>query len=722
MVAEPSNEPGAAGPPLEQLFRPRSIALIGASNRSAWTRTLIENLERGGFLGHIYLVNRRIEAIGDRFSITELSDLPEPPDLAIVLVRAELVLDVIKQAHRAGVRSFVVFAAGFAESGEEGRSRESDLAAYARRHGLNVLGPNNLGYANFGSSVLAFGFPLNPVPRMGGTSIVSQSGALGFNLVEYATPRGLGLDHVISVGNEVVVSVAECIEYLIDTPTTTSICLYLHAIRKPDAFAAACRRAAIAGKPVFAYKAGGGALSARAALAHTGGLVGDDAAVDAVLRQIGVVRAASIEEMMACASLFEAYGEMPHCRAAVVTGAGSAGEIFADKADRLGFELPDFSADTCRRLFDEGLPAFAAAQNPLDVTAGVTIDDPAALPRIERVLLDDPAVDILIILGLSLSMTSLNREQRQSEAERLRQLERSSGKSVLVFSVLTSAPSLDVWELGDGYNRPAVVESIDRGVNALHAVSQWSIRRAELAQADDENYPDPFDDALDTASTWSEHQARNYVAVRGVPLVPAVLARDRADAYLAAEKLGGDVCMKICSAQIQHKTEANGVLLSVGLADVVSSFDTLLHRAELHAPGASVEGVLVSPMRYGGVELIVGVTRHPEWGQILAVGIGGIFVELLNEFSTRRLPVGKAEVKRMLGELRGSSVLDGVRGAGAVDQDAICIAVLGVAHAAWALGDRLEALEINPLFVKGSQVEGLDVMCSFRLEPHQQSL
>ncbi|GAA3573462.1 acetate--CoA ligase family protein [Amycolatopsis ultiminotia] len=694
---------------LAAMFNPASVALIGASDRSAWSRTILHNLVNGGYAGDVHLVSRRGEPAHGRPTVTSVGELPSPPDLAYLLMRSEAVFPALQEAARAGVRNFVIPGAGFGEAGPPGTALEHEVASYCRAHGLTVLGPNNLGFVNLADSVYGYALEVGDLPR-GGISIISQSGALAWKLMGYVPSRGAGLDHVITVGNEAVLDAADCLEHLLSVPSTTVICLYLHAIRNPGKFARMCRRAAVEGKPVVVFKVGSGAQSARAAVAHTGGLVGNDRAIEAVLRHNGAIRTASVEEMITTAIVLEGYGELPGTRAAVLSGAGSACEMLSDRADRLGMTLPELTAETRDKLVTAGLPAFATAQNPLDVTAAVTIDHPDFLDDFARIMLEDPGVDLLIIQGLGLGNPFDPR--RRENAQSLRDLQSSSAKPVLVFADLTGDAVEDWQALRAEFGTPPVVESIDRGLLALHRSGWWSRTRKQLlTEPDPAPAGSPGTAGQLGTGGWSEWSARDYLAGQGVPMVPARLARSSAEAAVAAGQLGFPVVMKICSPDILHKSDAGGVVLDVRTAaEAGSVFDELTTRAGVAEPAAAVEGVLISPLRSGGVELIAGVTRDPDWGLMLAIGLGGVWVEVLEDVALRQLPVTPQQVESMLGELRGAPLLRGARGIPPADIPVLARAIHRLTIAALDLGEAVQAVEVNPLLVRGTQVEALDAL------------
>ena len=301
-------------------------------------------------------------------------------------------------AAAAGVPNLVVIAAGFGEMGEEGHERERQLADLARSYDQLILGPNNLGFINAGDATMPWS-QMMPWPlQAGGVGVMSQSGALGIFLLNYLQNRDVGISHLVTVGNEAMVTVAEGIDYLVEQESTRVIALYLESVRHPDVFLAAAQRAMKAGKPIVAYKAGRGALGAKVTAAHTGSLAGDDRVFDAVFRQYGIIRVDSIEDLVTTCGLLDAHGELPGERVAFVTGSGAMCGVIGDLSEAHGIELPDFAASTVAELREVGLPDFATAQNPLDTTGYVVIDT-NLLPNSEAVVSRDPNIDMLVVNG-----------------------------------------------------------------------------------------------------------------------------------------------------------------------------------------------------------------------------------------------------------------------------------------------------------------------------------
>jgi acyl-CoA synthetase (NDP forming) len=462
-----------------------------------------------------------------------------------------------------------------------------------------------------------------------------------------------------------------------------------------------------------------------AALAHTGSVAGDDAVVDAVLRQLGVIRVTSLEELLSTAGLL-GYDRWPRGRRmGVLTASGGACGLIADRASGEDIAIPPFAAQTVAAIKPH-LPAFGAARNPLDVTGYVLANRrTTALTAIDHALdaaVADPGLDFVLFCGVTIpDVRPPDERLARLVEERVRWLgERLASAPIPVIPMGTTCVDVSAYarELLTSHG-VHLLGGIDLGLRALgHALRWLEHRPAAVAPIRPQASP-PSRAATDRAAaahqtatgSWSEAAARDLLAACAVPLVPAELVTSAEAAAQAARRLGSPVALKVCSAQITHKSDLGGVALGVhGDAQVRDAYRRVLAAAQT-VPGAVVDGVLVTPMRAGGVELLVGVTVDRTFGPVLAVGLGGLWVELLADTSLRVLPVSTDEVKHMLGELRGAPLLRGARGSRPADLDALAQVIRNVADAALSIPDgSLHTLEINPLWVNGDQIEALDVL------------
>ncbi|GAA4168594.1 acetate--CoA ligase family protein [Gryllotalpicola koreensis] len=698
---------------VRELFNPKSIALVGATDKSVWSLSLFKNL--ADFPGRVYLVNPRGVVVHGQQSYTSVAELPEVVDLAFVMVPTGAVLEVMEHIADAGIRSAVVLTSGFGEVGEVGAELEARLVRLAEERGITVLGPNGNGYVNVASGITPYGLLISGELKRGSIGVVLQSGALASAVIQLAQTRDAGLSLLVSMGNESMISMTDVMRYLVEDEATKVIMLFVESIRHPEDFLEVSRLALAAGKPIVALKVGRSEGGARVARAHTGSLVGDDAVIDAVFRQNAVIRVDSLEDLIVTAELLSHAAPLPGRRVGFVTPSGGACEVISDRAEDEGILIPDFAPETEARLA-EVLPDFASVHNPIDVTGYILIDPMLTIKALD-VVQDDPNIDEIVYIGdlphddPADFDAAVARYQLQSEA-----ISRSKKPVIVVSNTIT-----DITPVGRAVAAasefPGVVGGIHHGITALGRAAEWS-ERYRAAQAGVSGgaavtaEPPIVVDAR-PGESFAERKAAALLAEHGVPVVPNALV-DSADAAAeAAERFGFPVVVKLAADEIEHKSDIGGVRLGLSDADAVrQAFDDVV--AAGRAAGAAAPAALVQPQRSDGVELIVGAVRDPKWGLVLAVGLGGVWVEVLKDSTLHLLPVDREQIKAGLTSLRGAKLLEGARGTQASDLDAVADVVARIADVAVRLGDRLESLEVNPLLVRGSEVEALDALITWR--------
>ena len=694
-------------PEFASMFAPRSIALVGVSERSLWSTLILDGLGLMGFDGRLELVNPlRPEVRGRpaRASLAEMAAECGPVDVAFVLTAASQVGAVLDDAAKAGITDIIVLASGFSESGLEGAAAERGLAERARDAGLRVLGPNALGYVNPAARVGLFPpLPRHSLPHPGPVAIVSQSGGVAAELLDVLAAADLGVSLLVGMGNEACIDVADVIGYLAGDPATRVICLFLETVRRPDKFLAAAESARARGKLVVAIKVGRSAAAARSVAAHTGGIAGDDRAVSAALRSAGILRVDTPEELLTTAGVALALGGRggPGGALAAIAISGGACGLIADAADRHGLEFAELSDATTQQIAGP-IAAFGHVTNPLDVT-GAVMSRPEILETALRALRGDPAVQTV------LCQVPLPEHRTAASDALLEALARASqpdpGRAhVLIASgneVSLSAPARECLR---AFGLPFAWGNAE---HLVAAVARLGTRRSGPSRPANLGAPVVVP-GRPRIGTWSEADGRLLLTENGIPVVPGAMVRDGESAARAGERYG-EAAVKAVSSSLIHKSDIGAVRLGVLGADQM--------RASFAAVSAAVgqrePAVLITPMRRGGIELLVGVVRDVQWGLLLAVGLGGVWAEILDDASVRRLPVDRAEVARMLDELRGRRLLHGYRGGPPADLDAVAAVICRVGALAAGIGDELESLEINPLYVRGAQVEALDVTVSW---------
>jgi acyl-CoA synthetase (NDP forming) len=734
---------------LREFFAPRSIAVVGASDTSGWARFVQASSRATGFAGPLTGVHPEHKTVFGRPAVPSLRDLDEPADLAFLMVPVPAVESVLDDAAAAGIRNVIVLASGYREVGEAGRALEERMIERAASHGITVLGPNCLGFLNAHAPAAPFALTV-PLPlRAGPVGIALQSGALASVVLAFARAHAIGVSTLTTMGNEAMIAATDVLDYLIEDDATRVICLFLEQISDPDRFARAARRADQAGKPIVVLKVGASPAGRQAALAHTGAIVGDDAVVDAVLRQLNVIRVASLEELLATAAML-GYDRWPRGRRmGVVSTSGGACDLIADRASAENIELPDFAPDTAAAITPL-VPSFAAVRNPIDVTGYFLANRrTSALTPVDQVLdvaVADPGLDFVVFTGLTLP------DAPPPDPALAGMLEQ---RAAWLGQRITSAP-IPVITVGhtcvnvSDYGRELLtghgiqqLPGIDLAMTAIGHALRWSENRGRPSSRNTHFEPPSRNTRFDAAGggqagperrvkaeseggehAWSEADARELLAGAGVPVVPGELVGTADAAVAAARRLGFPAAAKICSAQISHKSDVGGVALGLRNEAEVRAAYARVAGAGRSVAGARIDGVLVSPMRAEGVELVAGVTVDPAFGPVLAVGLGGVWVEVLKDVSLRVLPVDQGEVRRMLTELRGAALLTGSRGTRPASLDALAEVIWRIGQAALRLNEAgaggagaLRALEVNPLWVDGDRVEALDVLIVTGQEP-----
>jgi acyl-CoA synthetase (NDP forming) len=698
----PSTDPTPPlGARLRAALQARSVAIVGASADATKItgRPLAYMLARG-YSGKLYPVNPgRSEVQGQR-CYPSLAAIGQPVDLAIVGTPAAQVEGVIAEGIVAGIRAFVVFSSGFAETGDAGRALQQRLRALAREAGVAIVGPNCLGLANSATGLIAsFTTALEETPlERGAFGFVSQSGALGAYWMDIVLRSGIGFSQWVTTGNECDIDAAEAVACLADDPDTRIIGLYLEDIHDTQAFRIALQRAAVAGKPVIAIKSGRSQAGAAAAASHTGALAGDDALYDACLLQHGALRVGSLTEMVDVARLFLHDSVPAGPRLAVMSVSGGAGVMIADEAEARHMSVPAFDAATCAAL-RPALPAFTRPANPLDITGNV-VQDTAGIARALHAVATDPNVDaIVLFVGMMHSIAG-------AFTAALSAVRAAAPRPVIVVwmsAMPETVATLEAAGISVFTDIPPAMQAI---AGALRARALQAAARAAPMAA-----PEAL--ALTTAparalSEWDGKQLlRDQDAVQ---LPPGVLiATDAAESALPAA-LQYPVVAKLQSAALLHKSDAGAVILRIGndaaLADALQRLREIGTQLAL-----DVQGVLVEQMVTFDHELLLGLRRDPRFGAVLTLARGGVEVELDADAVTRLLPVNAAQVEAMLRGLRSARLLDGYRGRPAVDIPAVAAHIATLCD--WFIAQAaLQEMEINPLALRGSQAWALDALAS----------
>ena len=677
-----------ASPDLARLLDPQVVAVIGASDDA--TRIggkPISYMLKQGYAGTILPVNPKRETVQGLKAYPSIEALPQTPDIAIVAVPAAAVLETITSLAKRGTGGAILFSAGFAEVGAEGAKLQDEMVQIARAHGMRLLGPNSLGMLNprshfYGS--FATGLELG-FPKPGNVAIISQSGAYGAHVMTVAVGIGIGLSAVVMTGNEADLSLGEMVEMVVNDPNTKVIALYSEGIRQPERLVAALEKARLNRKPVVMMKVGKSAVGQAAAQSHTASIAGDDRVFDAVMQELGVIRVQTTEQMLDIARLATRGIYPVENSLGVLTLSGGAGVIISDAAEACGLPMPPMPEQAQKTLLE--LLPYASPTNPVDTTAQVLNDMSLVNEFTESLVRDGGYRSILGFITYTASAASTGPRLRSQ----LKVVRDKYPDRLFVLTAMGPRERMQEYE-DDGFS---IFEDPSRAVAAIDAMGRYG-----------QSFDRPARDAAPQigevslpSQTLSEAQAKSLLASAGIPSAPEVVCGSAEEAVAAAKSIGGPVVMKIVSPDILHKSEIGGVLLDVqGEAAIREGYDTLLERAKSAAPAANIAGILVAKQLSGGVECIMGIHRDPVFGPMAMFGLGGIFVEILQDVVLHRCPFGEDVALEMIHSIKGAPLLMGARGRPVADIQALAAMLSRLSSFAVAAGPTLSSIDLNPVF------------------------
>jgi acetyl coenzyme A synthetase (ADP forming)-like protein len=699
---------------LDPLLRPRHIAVVGASRTpSTIGHQIVANLVRYGFTGSVYPVNPNAPSIHSMRAYPRIADLPDPVDLAVITVPKEAVLDVAEECGQTGVNGLVVISAGFREVGGEGEQRERKLMEIVRRHQMRMVGPNCMGVLNTDPAISMNATFAPSMPPFGRAAFVSQSGALGLSVLDYAQEYGIGISQFVSVGNKPDVSGNDLLEYWEHDPAVGMILMYVESFGNPRKFLEIAGRISRV-KPIIVVKSGRSKVGARAASSHTGALAASDAAVDALLAQAGVLRAASVEELFDLAMAFSGRTMAASRRTAVVTNSGGPGILAADALESSGMELAELAPETVVKL-KPLFPAEASIRNPLDMIASAT---PAGYRAALGALLDDPNVDsALAIFVPPLGITQADVAEAIAAAATTR-------TTKPVFAILMGRAGLPQGkaELHE-FGIPAYIfpESAARALSVVCRYREWRDRPVVVDAAFTVDFQ-RVAGILRTARAAGirklpELETLQVFQAYGIPAATAALAATPEEAVTLARQIGFPVVLKVVSPEIIHKTDVGGVQVGLsGPEELKAAYAEIMANVARLAPQATIQGILVQQMLRAGRELIAGIVRDPAFGPLVMFGLGGVLVEVLRDVVFRVAPIRRVDARDMLAGIRGAPMLDAIRGSPPADRRALEDVLLRVSRLATDFPD-IEEIDINPLLATGEGAIAADGRIMLTADP-----
>ena len=698
---------------LERFFSPNAIAIVGASQDFATiSGQPLAHLKSHGYKGNLYPVNPRYSEVAGYKCYSALVDVPETPELVLILVNAARVAEILESCGQKGVPYVIIFSSGFSEVGGGGVELQRELMAIAEKYDIGVVGPNCQGmigipdkvYAGFGS---VFGFDYDP----GAVSMVSQSGGFGFTVLNLcAKDGGLPFRQVVTTGNEIGISTLDFIEYFIRDPETDTIVAYVEGLKDAARLVDVGEQALNAGKPILMWKVGNTEQGQRAAASHTANLGGAMALYRAAFRQKGIIQVDDIQDVIDYGRAFRC-GKLPQGnRLAIITISGGAGILMTDEIIAGGMRLAQLSDATVTKL-RAFVPSFAALGNPVDVTAAI-FNDTTLVNRTMQAIVEDPGVDIIAIVNVSLQGELAAKVAREVAA-----VASTTEKPVFGCWSARDVTAQDAFAVLDEARHPHYKSPVRCG-KAMAALCWYAEakRRNERQRAELPlvlHRSQAHETLQGKTADIAEYEAKRVLAEYGIPVTKEALASTLEDALSAAKRIGYPVAMKIQSPDISHKTEAKAVRLSIqDERELEAAYRDVLANAKAYKADARIEGVLIQEMVKGGTEAILGVTNDPLFGPAVMFGLGGIFAEVLKDVAFRLAPVTHSMAREMIAEIKGYPLLAGARGKAPADTEALADAIVKLSALAIDLKDDLAELDVNPLFVmdQGQGVVAADAL------------
>jgi len=698
---------------LRRLINPKVVAVVGASEtRGSFGERTLSNM--AGFTGKVFAINPKYQNLLGRPCVPSLADMPESPDCVVLCVARPMVEGMIEAAAAVRAGGVIVYASGFAETAKPDRiEAQQRLIELSQRTGVRVVGPNCVGLANTSSAA-----GLNFMPdyagmghRRGPIGIVSQSGALGYTVLQ-GMERGIGFSHYLAAGNSCDVDVCDFISYLAEDGDTRSIICVLEGVKDGGRFLQAARKARDAGKALIVYKTGNSETSSKAAMSHTGTMVGSVVAYQTAFEETGAIAIDDLEAVLETASFFaKTRAPTGGHGVGILSTSGGAAVICADKAEVHGVPLPALEAKTAKALH-EVVPDFGSVANPSDLTAEV-LKTSETFGFCLDAFMNDAGFSALVMPMIFAHASSSG----------------ARAPTIVEAAARTDRPLAVVWmnewyqgpgsELLDADPGVCMFRSADRCFATLRAWFDWHERRARpQAPAARRSSPSAGQDARAIVSeaksrgaALSETDSKRILACYGIAIPREIVARDPEQAAAAASQIGGPVAIKIVSPDILHKTEAGGVRLGLSTPESVrEAAAEVLASATRYAPGARIDGISVQQMAPSGVEIVLGVKNDRQFGPLMAAGLGGIMVELFGDTAVRLAPVDDAAARAMLASLKSRTLLTGFRGKPGVDLDGLVDTICRLSELAHDLADIIDQIDVNPVIASAAGVMAADAL------------
>lgn len=688
--------------PAAAMLRPASVAIVGASvERHSPGGGVLANLELFGFPGAIHLVNKNRSDINGRPCVASVADLPKGIDAAVLAIPQSAIVEAVESCAERGIRSVMIFASGFAETGEAGRQAQERIAAIAAQHGMLIGGPNCLGYVNFVDGIpLTFG-AVSPrkAGDVTGLAVLSQSGAMSSVLRFACNGRQIPISYAISTGNEVGLGIEDYLEFLIEDAATRVIALYVEQFRRPQQFLRLAARARQLGKPIVLLHPGRSEASRISAESHTGAMAGDYKVMRTLVEHAGVLAVDAIEELIDVSEMLLRY-PAPVGGTAIITDSGAFKGLALDYCEAVGLPLPGIEGSTAASL-RAVLPVFVEATNPLDLTAQAMRDGDLYRNTLLPLLADDRYGSVVfgVILG--------SLEASEHRGRRVLQSIPTDSKKPVIITVLGD----------DGPISDAMVQEVRKAGLLFFRSPERALRALALVtaygQAQQGGDPAPAGDvpAVAAQGVIPEYRAKALIRALGIATPAGEMATTLEQAQAVAARLGYPVVLKSQSAQLSHKSDVGGVAANIrDAAGLATAWPQVMEGVQAKT-GIALDGILVEAMARPGLEIIIGAKRDPQWGAVILVGLGGIWAELMQDVVLLPAGLSRDGILSGLRRLKASRLFDGYRGQPALDVGALITAIERLGALVQANPEIVE-IDLNPVFVHeaGAGIIALDAL------------
>lgn len=717
--------------PLESIFWPQSVAIIGASqNQKKRGFQAINSLLTDQYSGKIYPVNKKEKEILGLPVFESIEAIPSPIDLALIAVPASVVPEVLIHCGKKRIKGAVILSTGFAESGYDGKKLQSEIVSIARQHQIRIIGPNTSGLFNLHHRLNLTG--IRNVPK-GEIAILSQSGNIALSLITEITAKSkLGLSAYVGVGNEADIAFHEYLEYFQKDPYTRAILMFVDGMSEGRKFLQVAKETTQK-KPIVLLKSGRSEKGRIAAQSHTGALSGLSLVSKTAFRRVGILTIDRSDELFPSIQSLVNFSPLRRNHILVLSDGGGHASLAVDALSDYFFKIPNLSNTTKEKL-RAVFPQQTFIENPVDL-AGATDTNPALFARCIQIILEDPDIDALLLVGLfggyHLRFSDTFETIENETAHQIGKLFRQTGKPVVVQSLYASFRPKPL-QILESYQIP-VYESLDIAAKCLGVLAEYgrhlniALERSDFVlRSEGKQLPEVleiFQQAQqENRSCLLEHEARRALQLHQIPVADFEFARTEEEAVTASKKIGFPVALKIVSADILHKSEIGGVILKVKTENAVrDAFDLLVARARRHNPNARITGVIVSPMMPEGVEVIVGVSQDPQFGPVIMFGLGGVMVEVLKDVAFRVLPISRLSATDILNDIRAKPILDGVRGNPPCDREALIQLLMKISLFVEAYSDLLSEMDLNPVLVYEKNLIIVDVRILIKGVSHEKT-